>query len=87
MIIDSSVVINIPQDTDFKTRRKAETENIKPVEDTGNSNKTELDFNKDRVEDEKASARKRERGDIYGNRGELQHAGANAVSSEIDIIV
>ena len=77
MIIDSSVVINIPHETDYKIKKKEETEDIKPVEDSNNSNRAKLDFNKDRIENKKKGATERDTGSIYGNKGELQSEDLN----------
>jgi hypothetical protein len=92
MIIDSSVVINTPQETDYKIKKKDETEDIKPVEDSNNGKRAELDFNKDRIEDNQTETMARDTGAIYGNKGEIQYERLNSKppgseGDNIDIIV
>ena len=45
MVIDSSVVINLPGDGEFRAKKRDGPEKIKPVETSGNSYEPELDIN------------------------------------------
>lgn len=72
MIIDPLMIVNAPNDHDYRIKKKEETEDVKPVLDTNGGNKSELDFKKDRVGEERAITRSGNTGAVYGNRGELR---------------
>jgi hypothetical protein len=91
MIIDSSLVVTVPHDTDYRTKKKDEAEHIKPVEDTGEGQKTEPDSGRERVIMHRKPAA-RGRGDLYGSSGDLLKDASDSGSPEynevsIDIFV
>lgn len=71
MIIDASASINMPQDIYNKSKKKDESEEIKPIEQSSESNNPELDFNKDKAITAQDDVGVSTTGDIYSNKGEL----------------
>lgn len=72
MIIDTSASMIVPQEIDNKSKKKDEAEDVKPVEESSESNNSKLDFNKDEAATVRGRAEIKSTGDIYSDKGELQ---------------
>lgn len=71
MLIDSSAVINLPNDGEFRAKKRQNAEEIKPVEKSGNSDEPELDNNRDKITEKTPDTRRFDTGDIYNKYGEV----------------
>lgn len=71
MIIDASASMIVPQEIDNKSKKKDEAEEVKPVEESSESNDLKLDFNKDESVTVRDGAEINSTGDIYSDKGEL----------------
>ena len=70
MVIDSSVVINLPHDGDFRIKKKEGSEGVRPVEKSGDSDKSELDISRDQIAEKTPETRRFDAGTIYNKYGE-----------------
>ena len=96
MIIDTHASMLIPQEMDIRIRKKNEAQDLRPIEDTGNSNSPELDFNKEEPTEVNSPDTPIEAGDIrediYSARGKLSRESEIGKDNDydnrnIDIIV
>ena len=92
MVIDSSAVINLPGDGEFRTKKRDGPAKIKPVETSGNSYEPELDISRDKITEKAPETRRFDAGDIYNRYGELdrersEEQSANVEADTIDVIV
>jgi hypothetical protein len=92
MVIDSSVVINLPHDGEFRAKKRDGPAEIKPVEKSGNSDEPELDISRDRITEKAPETRRFDAGNLYNKYGEIDRdrsGNENAVMQEdtIDVIV
>ena len=92
MVIDSSVVINVPHDGDFRTKKKEGSEDVRPVEKSGDSDKSELDISRDKITEKTPETRRFDAGTIYNKYGELDQDSNREENAEmskktIDVIV
>ncbi len=90
MVIDPSVVINLPHDGEFRAKKRAGPEEIKPVEKSGDSDEPELDISRDKITEKTPEIRRFDAGDLYNKYGEIdrdrdENAGMKA--NTIDVIV
>ena len=96
MMIDSLSSMPPPQAVDIKEKKRVETEDQRPIEESGSSNSPELDFSKEDIAMKYAAEETREADDsgieIYSAKGDLlrETPPAHDNNSEInavDIIV
>ena len=71
MVIDSSVVINLPHDGEFKVKKREGPEEIKPVEKSGDSDEPELDISRDKITEKSPETRRFDTGELYNKYGEI----------------
>ena len=71
MLIDSSIVINLPSDGEFRAKKREGPEEIKPVEKSGNGYEPELDIKRDKITEKTPETRRFDAGDIYNKYGEV----------------
>jgi len=92
MVIDSSVVINLPHDGEFRVKKRQDTAEIKPVEKSGKSDDPELDISRDKITEKNPEVRRFDAGEIYNKYGEIGHEKKREEETEIkyktiDVIV
>jgi len=85
MLIDSSVVINLPHDGDFRTKRKEGSEDVRPVEKSGNSDEAELDISRDKITEKTPETWRFDAGTIYNKYGELDRDSNREEDTEMSI--
>lgn len=71
MVIDSSVVINLPNDGEFRVKKRQDAAEIKPVEQSGKSDDPELDISRDKITEKTPETRRFDTGEIYNKYGEI----------------
>ena len=90
MIIDSSVVINLPHDGEFRVKKRQNAEEIKPVERSGKGDEPELDISRDKITEKTTDTRHIDAGALYNKYGEVDQAGDEELeikAKNIDVIV
>ena len=71
MLIDSSVVINLPHDGEFRVKKRQDAAEIKPVEKSGKSDDPDLDISRDKITEKTPEIRRFDAGEIYNKYGEI----------------
>ena len=90
MLIDSSVVINLPHDGEFRAKKREGPEEIKPVERSGHGDEPELDINRDKITEKTPETRSFDAGDIYNKYGEVgrdRNENTEVKAKTIDVVV
>ena len=90
MLIDSSVVINLPHDGEFRIKKRQNADEIKPVERSGKGDEPELDIKKDKITEKNPDARRFDAGEIYNKYGEVDRDGnedTETKAKNIDVVV
>ena len=90
MVIDSSAVINLPHDGEFRIKKRQDAEEIKPVEKSGNSDEPELDISRDKITEKTPETRRFDAGDLYNKYGEIdsdRDKDTEMMTKTIDVIV
>jgi hypothetical protein len=92
MVIDSSVVINLPHDGEFRVKKRQEASEIKPVETSGKGDEPELDISRDKITEKTPEVRSFDAGEIYNKYGEIGNGGngddeAQMKTKSIDVII
>ncbi|MBN2419681.1 MAG: hypothetical protein JXL81_09880 [Deltaproteobacteria bacterium] len=92
MVIDSSVVINLPHDGEFRVKKREGPEEIRPVEKSGDGDKPELDIGKDKITGKTPETRRFDAGELYNKYGEIDRErnredNTGIKANTIDVIV
>ena len=72
MVIDSSVVI-LPNEGEFKVKKKEAAEEIRPVETSGRNDGAELDLKRDKITEKTPEQRNFDTGYMYNKNGNLNN--------------
>ena len=89
MVIDSSAVVNLPHDGEFRAKKKQDTAEIKPVETSGKGDEPELDISRDKITEKTPEVRRFDAGEIYNKYGEISNGDdeGQMKTTSIDVIV
>ncbi|MFC1866721.1 hypothetical protein ACFL0H_01095 [Thermodesulfobacteriota bacterium] len=92
MVIDTLASMPAIQETDIKIKKRNEAEDLNSIEESGESNSPELDFNKEEIANRRAEDSVRDAGKTYGAKGHLAREntvekGNNNDNGNIDIMV
>ncbi|MBN1625108.1 MAG: hypothetical protein JW944_01175, partial [Deltaproteobacteria bacterium] len=72
MVIDTFASMPATQETDIKVKKRSDAEDLNPIEESGESNSPELDFNKEEIANSRAEDTVRDAGETYGAKGHLR---------------
>jgi hypothetical protein len=90
MFIDSSVVINLPHDGEFKVKKREGVEDIKPVEKSGDSDEPDLDVDRDKITEKAPETRRFDTGELYNKYGAIDRerdGNTEMKAKNIDVII
>ncbi len=93
MVIDSSAVVILPNEGEFKAKKKETPAEIKPVETSGKNTGSELDLKRDKITEKTPEQRNFDVGSMYSKNGSLNNDASGSQGTggmsfkSIDVIV